>query len=157
LPPGPSGDPAIIRRRSLGVVLLRLALTLLALALGGAVGCGGPDDAPGASLTFGPSTVNDYTVALLVTPYPPEPRSRSEFLITVTDKAGDPVSGAQVQLDMTMPAMPMPPNRPEAVEKAPGQYATPVTFTMAGEWQALITVKTPQGEDISVSFDMETQ
>lgn len=157
MPPGPSSDPAIIRRWSLGVLILLLALALPALTLGGVVGCGGRDDAPGASRTFGPLTVSGHTVVLLVTPYPPEPRSRSEILITITDKAGEPVTGAQVELDMTMPAMPMPPNRPEAVEKAPGQYATPVTFTMAGEWQAHIAVTTSQGEEISVSFDMETQ
>ncbi len=56
-----------------------------------------------------------------------------------------------------MPAMPMPPNRPEASEQRPGQYATPVAFTMAGEWAALVAVTTAQGQEISVTFALETQ
>jgi hypothetical protein len=157
LPACPPSGPAIICRWSLDVLLLLLALALLALAFGGALACGAQDEATGASQMFGPETMGDLTVSALVTPYPPGPRSQAQFLITVTDQAGKPVIGAQVQLDMTMPAMPMPPNRPEAVEKAPGQYATPVTFTMAGAWEALVVVTTAQGDTIQVTFAMETK
>ena len=147
----------IARRRWLNFLILLVAPLLLALAFGGAQGCGVQDDVADASQTFGPQTAGGFTVALRASTYPPEPRGQARFVITITDKEGEPVTGARVVLDMTMPAMPMPPNRPEAIEQAPGQYTTTVVFTMAGEWDALIAVTTAQGEKISVTFAMETK
>ncbi len=157
MPPRSPTGPTIKCRRALNVPLLLLAIALLTLALGGALGCGAQDDPTGASRMFGPETKSGLTVTALVTPYPPGPRSQAQFLITVTDEDGEPVTAAQVQLDMTMPAMPMPRNQPKAVEQAPGQYATQVVFTMAGEWEALVAVTTAQGEEVSVSFAMATK
>ena len=59
--------------------------------------------------------------------------------------------------DMTMPAMPMPPNRPQAAEQSPGVYTTPVMFTMAGDWEALIEVLSSDGAVERFPFAMKTR
>jgi nitrogen fixation protein FixH len=62
----------------------------------------------------------------------------SEFIVTLTDAAGAPVSDAAVYLDLDMPAMPMATNRPVADNLGDGRYRAEGAYTMAGEWEIVV-------------------
>jgi YtkA-like len=64
------------------------------------------------------------------------------------------VTGARVGCDMTMPAMPMPPNHPTVVESSPGVYRMEVMFTMAGDWEATVQALLPDGSVNEFVFAM---
>lgn len=57
-----------------------------------------------------------------------------DLFITVTDADGKPVDQATVFLDLTMPAMYMPPQQPIAEALGNGRYRVSTLFTMEGEW-----------------------
>lgn len=76
------------------------------------------------------------------------------FHLVLTDSAGTPITGAEVRCDLTMPAMPMPENRPIVREKA-GFYWGEAVFTMAGDWQATFQVAIPDGRLEILIFDLE--
>lgn len=61
----------------------------------------------------------------------------TRFEVEVLGPEGRPLEGAQVEFDLTMPAMEMPLNRFAAppVPGQPGRYRGEGTFTMKGEWQ----------------------
>jgi nitrogen fixation protein FixH len=101
-------------------------------------------------------TGSAMSVALKVDPFPPRPMREATFKITVTDPQGAPLQGATVTCDMTMPAMKMPVNRPEAAEGEPGVYTANVLFTMAGDWEAAVNVALPDGQAQTFTFAMST-
>jgi len=71
-------------------------------------------------------------------------------------KAGNtPFAGAKVRCDLTMPAMPMPENRPKVMETEPGIYTGEAIFTMAGAWQAAFSVENPAGGKEILLFEIE--
>jgi hypothetical protein len=76
------------------------------------------------------------------------------FHLTLTDGTGKPITGAEVRCDLTMPAMPMPENRP-AVREKDGFYWGEAVFTMAGAWQAAFQVAMPDGRLEILLFDIE--
>lgn len=78
--------------------------------------------------------VGDLTVMLALSPYPPVGFNAAAFDVTLTDAAGAAVTDATITLDLTMPAMPMPVNKPAAEHADDGLYHAPGRFTMRGEW-----------------------
>jgi len=160
LPTRHSQRPADAGTRGFPSLSLPIAL-LLAVLIGMTVlsagGCGSEQSEGDGSTVFAPQTVGGLTVTLRASPYPPAPMHEAEFSISITDGQGRPVEGAEVSCDMTMPAMPMPPNHPQAAEQSPGVYKAPVMFTMAGEWEALIEVLLADGTSGRFRFPMKTQ
>ncbi|BCR03417.1 hypothetical protein DESUT3_04860 [Desulfuromonas versatilis] len=76
------------------------------------------------------------------------------FRLLLQDEAGQPLTGANLSCDLTMPAMPMPANRP-AVSAAAEGYAGEAIFTMAGAWRASFAASWPEGRQESFVFDIE--
>jgi hypothetical protein len=106
-----------------------LALVALVLAA-----CGAPPPLPVATSSAG-------TVAeLKVIPSPPVPLEETILELTLRDGAGRPIVGASVAMDLTMPAMAMPPNHPEVAEVGDGVYRARAVFTMAGDWEIDVDV-----------------
>jgi hypothetical protein len=91
-------------------------------------------------------------VSLAINPYPPS-GAQSNFDISLTDLNGQPVSDATISLDLTMPAMPMPPNQLNMVAGEAGQYHAAGYFTMRGLWRIEVII-TRGGQTISVFFDV---
>ncbi len=56
--------------------------------------------------------------------------------------------------DLTMPAMPMPENRPALVCAANSCYGTAV-FTMAGAWRVTFDLVLKNGTQTAIAFDIE--
>lgn len=76
------------------------------------------------------------------------------FRVTLRDPQGAAVTGARLTCDLTMPAMPMPENRPEIRPDDSG-YRGRAIFTMAGAWQAEIAV-TADGRPLDrLAFSIE--
>jgi len=61
-----------------------------------------------------------------------------EFIVTITDASGAPVTDAAVYLDLDMPAMPMATNRPVAEHLGEGRYRAEGAYTMAGAWEIIV-------------------
>lgn len=91
-------------------------------------------------------------VSLAINPYPPS-GAQSNFDINLTDLNGQPVSDATISLDLTMPAMPMPPNQLNMVAGEAGKYHAAGYFTMRGLWRIEVII-TRGGQTQSAYFDV---
>lgn len=80
------------------------------------------------------------TASLRITPQPSFAMEPATLLLTLTDSADHIITGADINYDLTMPKMAMPPNRPPTNEEAGGQYRSHTIFTMSGEWHIQVTV-----------------
>ena len=101
-------------------------------------------------------TNGNLTAELSFSPDPPGMMSAVEMTLTLTDSSGSPVEGAMVSYDLTMPAMRMPANQPEATDQGNGVYLAEATLTMGGDWQAAATV-TVNGETVNFTFDFKVK
>jgi hypothetical protein len=99
--------------------------------------------APAAPAGFAQTQqVGAHRATLAIVPYPPVTMQKATLQLTVCDGEGQPIRGARVCYDLTMPfCEQMPINRPEAPEQDAGLYVTPAIFTMAGYWKATVTVR----------------
>lgn len=108
----------------------------------------------GGSKAFGAETSAEtgpgYTIALRQEPAVPRGAAEGEFHVSVTDPEGKPVSDAQVQLALVMPAMPamgMPEMRSAVNLTWNGsEYIGSGTIAMAGPWN--ITVEARRGGQV---------
>lgn len=120
------------------------------LAIGVALllaGCG----QSGTTATTQQVVVDGLTIAL-DTPTAPAVLEEAAFRITLTDSAGTPVEGAEVDLEMTMTKMPMGSNRPIATPAGPGVYSATGVFDMAGPWKLTVHA-TVNGKEHVATFD----
>ena len=122
-----------------------LAALLFAFAL--AAGSIAQDASANEDLSKGPvaMTLEGGIVAQLeITPRPIESMKPLAISVTLT-RDGKPVEGAELTLDLGMPAMYMGKNSPTMTETSPGRFEGKglVTRCMSGDkhWQAEITVK----------------
>lgn len=130
------------------------SLTLLALS-----GCGHPA-LPGSHATTPQVSPIDSKKSpddsnRLKLDFPPHSRQLDQipFKVTYADKAGKPVHGASVVLDLSMPEMAMPENKVVCKETTPGVYKGSGHFTMAGHWKIWISAKSPGMPGVSRSID----
>jgi hypothetical protein len=95
----------------------------------------------------------NLNVSLALSPYPPVGFQEGGFDVTLTDAQGLPVTDAKIGLDLTMPAMPMPPNTLQAQHSGNGLYYVTGTFTMRGLWRIEVIIQRG-GQKQSVFFDV---
>lgn len=98
--------------------------------------------------------VGDMIVVLSLNPYPATMRQPTEFSATLKDAQGKAINDAEITLDLTMPQMWMPPNKPALQFVADGKYAATGQFTMRGWWRIEVRV-TRGGQTQSAFFDLE--
>jgi hypothetical protein len=84
--------------------------------------------------------VEGVIVGLEASASPPLNASQ-ELIVTLADEGGRPIDDADVYLDLSMPAMPMGTNRPEAEPQGQGRYRARTAYTMAGEWEIAVVVE----------------
>ena len=63
--------------------------------------------------------------------------------VGLTDAGGQPVAGRAVTFALSMPAMAMPPNRPQVTETGDGAYEATTLLPMDGEWRLTVQVGAP--------------
>jgi RND family efflux transporter MFP subunit len=75
------------------------------------------------------------------------PIGKAQLRIEITDRSGQPVTGADVRAIAEMPGMKMGEREEVArpVSGEPGVYAAPVMFSMAGAYTATVKIAGPQG------------
>jgi len=96
--------------------------------------------------------LGDMIVSLTLNPYPPT-ASMSEFTVTLTDAKGQAINDATISLDLSMPAMRMPPNQPDLPSGSDGKYSGMAPFTMRGWWRIEVII-TRGGQKQSAFFDV---
>ena len=96
--------------------------------------------------------VGDMIVQINLNPYPPSV-ANNKFTVTLADTSGQAINDATVSLDLTMPAMHMPPNQPELPFTTDGKYAGTAPFTMRGWWRIEVII-TRGGDTHSAFFDL---
>jgi nitrogen fixation protein FixH len=82
----------------------------------------------------------------------PKLNQTQAFTIRLTDSTQAPVEGADIYLDLTMPADPMGTNRPIATPQGAGVYTAQSAFIMVGDW-AITVVANVNGTEHRVVFD----
>ena len=97
--------------------------------------------------------VGNLSVSLALSPYPPAVFQQSNFDVTLKDEKGQPISDATVAIDLTMPDMPMPSNKPVAQYTDNGLYQATGRFTMRGLWRIVVIIER-NGEKNSAFFDV---
>lgn len=76
------------------------------------------------------------------------------FSIELNKGNGEVINNAKLAIDLTMPFMPMPPNKPNAVWQDNAYRGTAI-FTMAGAWQVNVEINRPEAEPEKITFDIE--
>lgn len=80
----------------------------------------------------------------------PEYRLDEAATVVVTlSEAGEPLSGATVALEGNMNHAGMAPLLVDATERAPGEYAATLDWSMGGEWLVTARATLPDGRDVS--------
>jgi hypothetical protein len=97
--------------------------------------------------------VGNLNVMLALSPYPPASFQNGDFNITLTDDKGQAVSDAKISVDLTMPGMWMPPNKPEAQNVGNGKYHASAFWTMRDMWQIEVIIQRG-GSKQSAFFDV---
>ncbi|MCB9421451.1 MAG: FixH family protein [Ardenticatenaceae bacterium] len=98
-------------------------------------------------------TDGDVTAVLTLLPDTPTVMNPTILSLTIKDADSQPITGASVAFDLTMPGMAMPPNNAQATDDGSGSYDAEVTFTMAGDWQIQADVTYPGGS-AEFTFDL---
>ena len=97
--------------------------------------------------------VGNLNVTIAISPYPPASFQQGAFDITLADAEGKAITDAKVSLDLTMPAMWMPPSKPDAQHVGSGKYRASARWTMRGQWRIEVII-TRGGEKQSAFFDV---
>lgn len=124
------------------LTILLAALLLLV----GAGACSRGDESEGSD--------DGLQVTLEVTPQPPA-IGPAQLVITIEDDAGEPVSGASLELEGNMSHAGMQPVFVEASEDGPGRYVSEgFEFTMGGDWIITISGTLVDGSELRRTFDV---
>jgi hypothetical protein len=115
-------------------------------------------ESPPGAAAAPPTEAAQFDIAFRAQPDPPT-TGENVFDVTVKDRSGQPVSDAEVSVQLFMPAMPtmnMPAMRNEV--KLPhasgGVYRGPGQVLMSGTWDVTVTVKRAGGEIGSRKFPL---
>ena len=76
------------------------------------------------------------------------------FSLTLIESDEQAISDAEIAINMDMPAMPMPPNKPQAMWKD-NSYQGVAVFTMAGAWHVNVAIKRPGQEQEKIVFEVD--
>jgi hypothetical protein len=87
-------------------------------------------------------------------PEPPAAGRDTLTRITLRDAAQNPVQGARLRLEGHMSHPGMTPVTTPVVERAPGEYEAQLRFSMAGDWQLVLTGELRDGERVTRQIDV---
>lgn len=102
------------------------------------------------------SQPSDHKVSLSSKPSRPE-LGKNSLDIQIRDKAGKPVSDAQVTLTASMPGMKMSTDDDiiQTENKKNGHYAGTVDLSMGGKWQVTVHIKQGHTKEETAVFEFE--
>ena len=109
-----------------------------------------------ASSADSPSSVMARAIrSAIPTPAEPAPNKPAKFNITITDQDGKPVTGADVNITLTMKTMDMGEEKVKLADKGNGDYQGEGKVTMSGDWNAAVTAK-KAGQTAVQSFPVKS-
>ena len=114
------------------------ALQILVLAFLLPAGCSKPNSN---------SSVTTPSIDYEISPRPPHV-GPARITLRISDRAGNPISGASVRLEGNMTHAGMAPSFGTAEETAPGRYRATLDFSMSGDWLILVHVTLANGEKL---------
>ncbi len=100
-------------------------------------------DAPGSA----------FIMSLVMDPAQPRFGRKTKFRVAVKQTLGRPVDGAQVEASLVMPLMDMGKNQFALKPVGNGEYEGTGEFTMAGEWEVVVTANA-QGKTAKTTFNV---
>ena len=118
---------------------------LLALALLFAASCKKKEAAPpkprekSAIISTQAAPGSAFIMSLATDPAQPKFARKTNFRVTVKQTLGTPVDGAQVEVSLVMPLMDMGKNQFALRPAGNGRYEGTGEFSMAGEWEVVVT------------------
>jgi len=92
-------------------------------------------------------------MSLAMDPTQPKFGRKTNFRVTVKQTLGTPVDGAQVEASLVMPLMDMGKNQFALKPAGNGVYQGTGEFTMAGEWEVVVTASA-QGKTGKTTFNV---
>jgi hypothetical protein len=95
-------------------------------------GCGGTAKPAGQTQTVDGLTI---TLTALAEPAMSKPQ---QWTVKLADAAGQPVTGADVYLELIMTTMTMGQNKPLASDNGDGTYSAAGVYSMDGEWHVAV-------------------
>ena len=95
----------------------------------------------------------DVAVDLAIEPQPPQ-LGPALIAVSLFDAEGQPITGAQVELEGNMNHAGMVPVFSQADEVAPGRYEGDLEFTMGGDWFILVRADLPDGRSMERKVDV---
>lgn len=98
-------------------------------------------------------TATDVESTLQIDPDPPHV-GPADVVLTLNDAAGEPVAGADIQLEGNMNHAGMQPVFADLEETEPGRYAGSLNFTMGGDWFILVTGTLADGRPVEDKIDV---
>lgn len=97
-----------------------------------------------------------WKMALEMEPAQPKFAQKTVFHLKVSDQAGVPVAEAQVAASLVMPLMDMGTNEVAFSPAGRGAYQGTGSFTMAGEWEVIVTA-TSGGRSGKYTFNVRVE
>ena len=91
--------------------------------------------------------VEDVALDLTFSPDPPKV-GPATVVVTLADAAGEPISGATLELEGTMTHPGMTPVFADAGETSAGRYEATLEFTMGGDWIIIVRGVLPDGSEL---------
>ncbi len=132
---------------------------LLAFALIFAAGCKKKDTASptprekSAIISTQAAPGSAFIMSLAMDPAQPKFGRKTNFHVTVKQSLSKPVEGAQVEVSLVMPLMDMGKNQFALQPAGNGEYEGTGEFSMAGEWEVVVTASA-QGKTGKTTFNV---
>lgn len=105
------------------------------------------------SCSRGEKDLPDVALDLVIEPAPPQ-IGLATVTVTLSDAAGQPIAGAEMELEGNMRHAGMAPVFAQAAEIAPGSYQADLEFTMGGDWFILVRAHLPDGRSLERKVDV---
>lgn len=96
----------------------------------------------------------DTKVDLTFEPSPPVVGD-AKVTLSLASESGEPIKGAEVQLEGNMNHAGMKPSFADLAEVEPGRYTGTLEFTMSGDWFILVTATTKDGQRVERKIDVK--
>jgi hypothetical protein len=94
-----------------------------------------------------------FIMSLAMDPAEPRLGRKTSFRVTVKQTLGRPVDGAQVEASLVMPLMDMGKNQFALKPASNGEYEGVGEFSMAGEWEVVVTASA-EGKTGKTTFNV---
>jgi len=137
----------------------RFVASLLAFALIFAAGCKKKEPAPpkphekSAIISTQAAPGSAFIMSLAMDPAQPKFARKTTFHVTIKQTSSTPVDGAQAEISLVMPLMDMGKNQFALKPAGDGAYEGAGEFSMAGEWEVVVTASA-EGKTGKTTFNV---